>query len=73
MSTGLSAVYTFFDPDYASRSLGHLAILHQIEQARSRDLDYLYLGYWIRGCEKMSYKNRYKPLEGFINDQWIPL
>lgn len=73
MSTGLSAVYTFFDPDYAGRSLGHLAILHQIEQARTRDLDYLYLGYWIKNCEKMSYKRRYKPLEGFINDHWIPL
>jgi arginine-tRNA-protein transferase len=73
MSTGLSAVYTFFDPDYANHSLGHFAILQQIEQARSRDLDYLYLGYWIRDCEKMSYKHRYKPLEGFINDQWTLL
>ncbi len=72
MSTGLSAVYTFFDLDYSHRSPGHFAILHQIEQARSRNLDYLYLGYWIKGCEKMSYKRRYKPLEGYINDQWIP-
>ena len=73
VSTGLSAVYTFFDPDFADRSPGHFAILHQIEQARSRDLDYLYLGYWIKDCNKMSYKRRYKPLEGFINDQWVPL
>ncbi|MFT5658223.1 MAG: arginyl-tRNA--protein-N-Asp/Glu arginylyltransferase [Gammaproteobacteria bacterium] len=68
--TGLSAVYTFFDPDYANRSLGHFAILKQIEESKSRDLEYLYLGYWIKDCDKMSYKNRYKPLEGFINDQW---
>ena len=71
LSTGLSAVYTFFDPDYAARSLGHFAILSQISEAKSRDLDYLYLGYWIKDCDKMSYKRRYKPLEGFINDQWI--
>ena len=71
MSTGLSAVYTFFDPDFNSRSLGHFAILDQIEQALSRDLEYLYLGYWIKNCNKMNYKNRYRPLEGYINDQWV--
>ena len=71
--SGLSAVYTFFDPDYGDRSPGHFAILSQINEARLRDLDYLYLGYWIRDCNKMSYKRRYKPLEAFLNDQWVNL
>ena len=71
--SGLSAVYTFFDPDYADRSPGHFAILSQINESRLRDLDYLYLGYWIRDCNKMSYKRRYKPLEAFLNDQWVNL
>jgi len=71
MSTGLSAVYTFFDPDYESRSLGHFAILEQIKEAQTRDLEFLYLGYWIKECNKMSYKRRYRPLEGYINDQWL--
>ncbi len=71
--SGLSAVYTFFDPDYANRSPGHFAILSQIHETRLRDLDYLYLGYWIRDCNKMSYKRRYKPLEAFLNDQWVNL
>ncbi|MCP3690453.1 MAG: arginyltransferase [Gammaproteobacteria bacterium] len=73
MSTGLSAVYTFFDPDESVRSLGHFAILKQIEEVQARDLDYLYLGYWIKKCNKMSYKYRYRPLEGFVNDQWTLL
>ena len=72
-SSGLSAVYTFFDPNYAGRSPGHFAILNQIHETRLRDLDYLYLGYWIRNCSKMSYKRRYKPLEGHLNDQWVAL
>lgn len=72
-SSGLSAVYTFFDSNYESRSPGHFAILTQIKEAKSRDLDYLYLGYWIKDCDKMSYKHRYKPLEGFIEDQWVTL
>ena len=71
--SGLSAVYTFFDPDHADRSPGHFAILNQIHETQQRDLDYLYLGYWIRDCDKMSYKRRYKPLEAYINDQWVLL
>ena len=71
--SGLSAVYTFFDPDYTERSPGHFAILNQIDESRTRDLDYLYLGYWIRDCNKMSYKRRYKPLEAYLNEQWVAL
>ena len=73
MDTGLSAVYTFFDPDHSDRSPGHFSILNQIHETRQRDLDYLYLGYWIRNCAKMSYKRRYQPLEAFLNDQWVAL
>lgn len=72
-SSGLSAVYTFFDPDHADRSPGHFAILNQIHETRLRDLDYLYLGYWIRDCSKMSYKRRYKPLEAYLDDHWVAL
>ena len=72
-SSGNSAVYTFFDPDYHDRSLGHFAILKQIELTIENSLPYLYLGYWIKGCDKMKYKARYKPSEGFINDAWIEL
>ena len=71
--SGLSAVYTFFDPDYTERSPGHFAILNQIDESCKRDLDYLYLGYWIRDCDKMSYKRRYKPLEAYLNEQWVAL
>ena len=73
LSSGLSPVYTFFDPDYENHSPGHFAILHQIREASARDLDYLYLGYWIKDCGKMSYKRRYSPLEAFIQDQWVSL
>ncbi|MFT6958251.1 MAG: arginyl-tRNA--protein-N-Asp/Glu arginylyltransferase [Halieaceae bacterium] len=70
MVDGLSAIYTFFEPEEERRSLGTYAVLWQIEQAREMGLDYLYLGYWIQNCQKMSYKADYKPLELFLDGSW---
>ncbi len=68
---GLSATYTFFDPEEGiARGLGSYAILRQIEEARQRDLAYLYMGYWVADCDKMSYKTRFQPIEGLIDGQW---
>ena len=70
---GMSAIYTFFDPDADRRSLGAFAILWQIQQVQEMNLDYLYLGYWIKGCQKMSYKSEYRPLELYLNGRWSTL
>ena len=70
---GLSAVYTFFDPEEKRRALGVLAVLWQIEQTKARKLPWLYLGYWIKECAKMSYKANYRPLETLINGRWTLL
>jgi arginyl-tRNA--protein-N-Asp/Glu arginylyltransferase len=73
LTKGLSATYTFFDPDPAlqQRSLGTYAILWQIEECRRLDLEYLYMGYWVQSCRKMKYKIAYRPLEFLIDGQWI--
>lgn len=70
---GLSAVYTYYDPDENRRSLGTYAVLWEIHQARRLDLSWLYLGYWIENCRKMAYKDQYRPLETYRNDRWRPL
>lgn len=70
LTQGLSALYTFFDPDASHRSLGTYAILWQIQRAQALRKNWLYLGYWIEECEKMRYKNNFRPLEIFENDQW---
>lgn len=73
LEDGLSAVYTFFDAKFTDRSLGKFAILAQIDKAKQLDLGYVYLGYWIKQCEKMNYKIQYRPLELLINRRWMRL
>jgi arginyl-tRNA--protein-N-Asp/Glu arginylyltransferase len=70
---GLSAIYTFFDPAYDVRSLGRLAVLWQIRWAQSQAMDFVYLGYWIKACQKMAYKAEYRPLQVFEDLVWQPL
>lgn len=71
VNDGLSAFYTFFDPDYQKHSLGVFAILWQINDAHERGLDWIYLGYWIEQCRKMNYKIQYQPLQLYINNEWV--
>ena len=70
---GLSMVYSFFHPGEDARSLGTQMILDHIAAARDRGLAYVYLGYWIRGSEKMDYKSRFQPMEALTASGWVPL
>lgn len=73
LSNGLSAVYTFFDPSQPKRSLGTLGILTQIQMCQDLQLDYLYLGYWVKNSAKMQYKINFRPIEVLRNAYWSPL
>lgn len=70
LDDGLSAVYSFFEPDAAHLSLGTLAILWQIAACRRMRLPYLYLGYLVRHCRKMAYKEDFSPLEVLTDAGW---
>lgn len=70
LASSLSALYTFFKPDQQQRSLGNFAILQQIELAKSLNKPFLYLGYQIDTCQKMSYKQNFLPHERFFDDKW---
>ena len=73
LDDGPSAVYSFFEPDLAKRSLGTFMVLWLIETAKQRRLPHVYLGYWIAGSSKMAYKARFRPIEGLGPEGWRTL
>lgn len=73
MDNGISAVYTYYEPFETKRSLGSFVILFLIEEAKKRQLDSVYLGYWIKNSSKMNYKSAYRPLEIQSGNRWLRL
>lgn len=70
---GLSMVYSFYRPELADRSIGSFMVLDHVRLALELGLPYVYLGYWVRGSEKMGYKADFTPLEVFDGENWRPL
>lgn len=69
----MSAVYCYFAPEAAARGVGVFNVLWMIEECRRREIPYLYLGYYVRDCGKMSYKAGYQPCEILGPDgRWNP-
>ncbi len=73
MQSGLSAVYSFYEPEMPERSLGSHLILTLVEAAQRAQLAHVYLGYWIGESAKMAYKVRFQPLEALTRDGWLPI
>ena len=73
LDDGVSAVYSYFDPDLAHRSPGSFMVMWLIEATRRRELPYVYLGYWLRDVRKMHYKKQFRPLEALGPSGWTPL
>ena len=70
LGIGLSAVYSFYDPEHEKRSLGSFMILWLVDECRRLGLPHVYLGYWIADCRKMNYKTRFRPIEALTRDGW---
>lgn len=74
----MSSAYFFHDPDFRHTSPGTWSVLHEIEAGVATGRQWLYMGYYIRDCVSMNYKNRFRPfqtLDAYVNDDspavWI--
>ena len=70
VADGISLVYSFFAPERANRSPGVAIVLAAVAEAQRRGLPYVYLGYWVDGCAKMTYKAAFAGLEAFSGARW---
>jgi arginine-tRNA-protein transferase len=61
-----SAIYFFYDPAWAKKSIGTANVVTQIEIARRRGIPYLYLGYQVDGCMSLAYKASFRPQEHLV-------
>jgi leucyl-tRNA---protein transferase len=73
MNSSISAIYTFFDPDFEHYSLGSVMILEQLKFAKEQNKQYVYLGYQIDECDKMKYKTQFLPAQKQLNDKWVAI
>lgn len=73
MSEGLSMVYSFYDIAQPKRSLGKFMILDHIDICRAARLPWLYLGYWVKGSQKMDYKADFTPAQVLTPAGWKAL
>lgn len=71
-SRSVSAVYHFFDPDVAARSLGVFSALHEIGWTRAQGIPHYYLGYWVEGAPTMQSQGKLRPHELLVDGVWLP-
>lgn len=58
-----SAAYFYYDPDYASFSLGTANVLALVDDARRTGRPHVYLGYRVAACASLAYKAAFRPHE----------
>ncbi|RUM70631.1 MAG: arginyltransferase [Sulfurovum sp.] len=63
LDDGISAIYFYYDPEYAHLSLGVYSLLYQVKLASILGLPWIYLGYWVDGCKAFAYKTNFQPQE----------
>lgn len=63
---GISSIYCYYDPDFLELGLGKFSLLKEIDLARELKLKWLYLGYYVKDCASLNYKDKYKPYQTLL-------
>jgi len=69
-TTWLNVVFYYFDPAEEKRSPGTYNILYLIDFCRQKEIQLIYLGYWIEDVKAMGYKANFKPHYLFLDNTW---
>jgi arginine-tRNA-protein transferase len=70
LPNGISSIYFYYDPDFAHLSLGTYSMLRQIQIAKNQGLEWIYVGYYVKGCQSLEYKSRYTPYHVLQGRPW---
>ncbi|MDG2130373.1 MAG: arginyltransferase [Fuerstiella sp.] len=71
----MSSIYFIHSPSIRAQSPGTMSVIREIEQGQRTGHRLLYMGYYIRECGSMSYKNRFAPhelLAEYVPDDAVP-
>ena len=66
----MSAVYSFYKPEYLKNGIGIYLILKAIEKVQMEKKKFLYLGYWVKNSKKMDYKIKFNNLQVLVDGNW---
>jgi leucyl-tRNA---protein transferase len=75
VDNAMSSAYFYHDPAWRKLGPGTFSALTEIEFARQSGLSHVYLGFWIRENQSMTYKARFRPhelLEGQVEEDAEP-
>ena len=61
LEDGISSIYFYYDPEYRHLSLGKYSLYRQIILAKILEKAWIYLGYYVKDCPSLLYKNQFKP------------
>lgn len=61
--SALSAIFFYYDPDYARLSLGTANVVFLLRDATAAGRTHVYLGYRVSGCPSLRYKAAFRPHE----------
>lgn len=67
----MSSIYFVYAPSLRDSSPGTMSVLRELEEGTQTGHKWLYMGYYIRDCGSMNYKNRFHPhqiLNEYVDD-----
>jgi arginine-tRNA-protein transferase len=73
LPTGVSSVYSYWEPDLREWSIGTYTALFEVELCRRNNLPYYYLGFLVPGARTMNYKAKFGPGEVWDGENWLPV